>query len=311
MLGLSAEKTYANPRPGADPARRIRVSAISALILSAVVGPAWAEADARVRNGLIAYTSTLDGCEGAVFECDGGVTFIRPDGRGQRRFVCSDPQNSECIETRPRFSPRGRLVATSDPSFRAGAEPVIAIRRLNGTLIRRIKLPGREGGADDIAWSADGTRLAFNDSERVFLVSSIGGRPRLFRTTGGIDIAWSRQGRLAWTHRDRVGVWVTDRSRRVVRRIRANVVEGPTRWSPDGRHLVSGGRVIRSDGSTLFDLKRCEPLEGAAAWSPDGRQIACGSVSGHLIAYQVRSRRVRVIRRNINVVDIDWQPRAF
>jgi Tol biopolymer transport system component len=274
----------------------------------AVGSAASVPAEAALRNGLIAFTTVLSNdCEGLIRECDGAIRFIRPDGTGRRRFACSG-KASECAETRPRFSPSGRLVATSNDAYPGGA--ALTIRRLDGSPIRSIKLPDPESGAYDMAWSPDGSRLAVNDYERVLLVRSAGGTPRLYRKTGGLDVAWSRQGRLAWTHYYRRGLWISDPTTQRVRRLPVNV-GSPLRWSPDGRRLVTeglnGALIIRSDGSLVRQLKRCDLLDTTPAWSPDGRHIACATSDLHLIVITLNPRRVRVIARGVYPVDIDWQ----
>jgi hypothetical protein len=155
--------------------------------------------------------------------------------------------------------------------------------------------------------------LAFNDNERILIVTSSGNAKRVYRRTGGNSVAFSRQGKLAWTSDDRKGLWVTDRARGRVRRIPI-VAAAPT-WSPDGNRIAYrfGGelRLVNADGSGRRVLsKRCDSdsLKGGLAWS--GREIACGALNGDLLAVRVTTRRTRVIARRVFADDIDWQPAA-
>lgn len=204
-----------------------------------------------------------------------------------------------------RSLPDGRLLATG--TLGAGQE-LIAIRNSAGRVQKRIR---HSVGIEDLAWGGPRGLLAFNDNERILLVRPAGGARRLYRRTGGNSVAFSRQGRLAWTG-GREGLWVTDRSRTRVRRLR--VVAAHPAWSPDATHLAYrfGEDVmsIKADGSDRrLITKRCNDFEGHVTWSPDGREIACGARTGDLLAVRLATGRTRAIARSAFPDDIDWQRR--
>lgn len=272
------------------------------------------------RNGLISYSVLTGDCD--VGECTAAIRTIRPDGRGFRRLSCSSGPGG-CYDRNPIFSPRGRLLATGTLGLFTGVfddDPpdFIAIRTPDGRVRRRI--PSRDkDGIEDLAWSADGARLAYNTGGGVFITRRDGSQNHLYRRTGGDDIAWSSRGQLACTHRRARGLWVTSRDRKRVRR-KDVIAENPA-WSPDGRWLAynadsaSPVKLIRPDGSGRRILtRRCSDLSSGTssglAWSPDGRRVLCttGS-SGDLIAVGVGSGKTRLVARRLSNAEITWQPK--
>lgn len=137
------------------------------------------------------------------------------------------------------------------------------------------------------------------------------------------DVAWSRQGRLAWTAMwERVGngLWVGDTAGRGTARIAKEAYS--VSWSPDGSRMAFlGGQalnVIDADGGRRRVLTRACAIgsddEGGVAWSPDGREIACHSRRGSLVVLNLvtmRLRKVATWRRfgDGSVGDISWQAR--
>lgn len=136
--------------------------------------------------------------------------------------------------------------------------------------------------------------------------------PTCLSPLGVDEVAISRRGRVAWTSEDRAGLWVMDRSRKRVRRLKADA--SLPEWSPDGRRLAykdSQGRVriIRPDGKRRrLVTRRCIDfqVETDIAWSPDGRRIACTTPSGNLITVPVGAGRVRTL---LSLGDITRTPR--
>lgn len=273
-------------------------------------------ASALPRNGLIAY-SVKTGCNLQQTICDFFVNTIRPDGTRKRRLRCSFGPERDCSDAVPRFSPNGRVLATATSPFLAFGN-FLTLRRPGGAPIRTLK---RTNTVIDFAWAPGGKRLAFNDSERIRLRNLRTGRTVRYRPTrGGLDVAWSRQGRLAWTSTLGDVVFISDRRQRTVKRVRLPIGSAIwPRWSPDGRWLVvlvgNGVQLIRADGRKIRPLRAdCQGFEGeidglgTAVWSPDGREIACATRSSQLAVYNLRSRRQRIIASNVNPYTIDWQP---
>jgi len=273
-----------------------------------------APAEARFTNGLIAYSVEGDACD--LLGCTSRVWIARSDGRGRRRVQCATRLESGCVDRHPNFSPRGfRLATGTDGVFEGLAEgrprEVIAVRDSRGSILRRIPTPGRP--ITGLAWSGDGLRLAYNSVSPIYLVGRDGRGERFYRRAGGDHVAWSRQGRLAWTNR--VGrLFVTDRSRRRVRKL--PVLAGPPRWSPGGRRLayITGRdnrlEIIDAEGSGRKVIsRRCSADDEGVAWSPDGGQILCANLRGDLLAIRLGSRNARVILRGVFPKEFDWQAR--
>jgi TolB protein len=142
--------------------------------------------------------------------------------------------------------------------------------------------------------------IAFVDDGDIYVVSSdgTGRRPLTEGPARDRDIAWSPDGsRLAFVREIRVGVdrgdWVTRPviyiigvDGRGLRRLSPRRVlfdEGPA-WSPDGRQIAfsrntrSDGLddiwLMRSDGTRQHRLTRHRRLDRSPTWSPDGQRIA-------------------------------------
>lgn len=273
---------------------------------------ATATAEARVGNGLIAYSVEGDACD--VLGCVSRVWTIHPDGRARRKLPCSTRVDFGCVDHHPIFSPRGRRLATGTDGVSEGLaegrpREVIAVRDPQGNVLRRIAVTGRP--VSDLAWSGDGGRLAYNSLSPVYIVRRDGTRSRFYRKVNGDNIAWSRQGRLAWTTKDGT-LFVTDASRRRVRRLKTRA--GPPRWSPNGRHLAyktgtdNRLEVLRPNGEgRRIVTRRCNADEDSVAWSPDGRQILCSTLAGSLLAVRVASGRSKIVLRGLFPQELDWQ----
>ncbi|MES2521385.1 MAG: protein kinase [Gemmatimonadota bacterium] len=150
------------------------------------------------------------------------------------------------LEVDPAISPDGALVA-----FAAGATTgmQIFVRQVSGG--RALQLTSDSAGNNRWPrWSPDGTRVAYQSRDGIYVVPALGGAPRLVarvRTTGG-DLA-----------------------------AEVTSVQGLD-WSPDGERLAYMTRgeslfVVGADGGSPTALP--VPIDAhAPAWSPDGKQIA-------------------------------------
>ena len=284
---------------------------LAALLAAGVTAGLGGPAEARSVNGLIAYSKETSNCD--LIACEAHVWTRRPDGTGRRRLPCSA---DECTDLHPIWSPRGAFLATGTDGITDGLadgapREVIAIRDVRGRILRRIPVTNRP--VLDLAWSGDGERLAYNSYGKIYIVRRDGTNSRLYRRTGGVSVAWSRTGRMAWSNRNGTLV-VTDRSRKRVRRLGFGATR--PRWSPDSRWLAykatRRGEIVvevsRANGAGRRSLtRRCDDDEGSVAWSPDGRQILCSTLEGRLLAVGVRSGRVRIVARGVFARQFDWR----
>ncbi len=298
------------------PGRRICGGALLvAIVLVCAVASNPDAAWAGPRNGVIAFSSPLDkrnGCD-EIVGCAARILYVNPDGSGRRRLGCAARQ-IECYDATPAFSYDGRFLATGTDGLtgdRLSSRDEVIIRRArDGRVLRRIRV---NEAVKDLAWSGDGTKLAFNDFRRIRIVKRDGTGLHTFRRTGGNDVDWSRTGRLAWSSDTRSGIWLTDRSRRRVRRFR-NAAPLPN-WSRSGRRLLvadePGWSVVsarRPARRRFAQLSRCSNLEYGAALSPDGRSVACGTLNGDLIVTRLATpRSARVIARGVRPMHIAWR----
>jgi len=292
----------------------LRAALLAIALLGAVLALTADPAHAKpLRNGVIAYAVQRCYDPNQSFDCSTRVRTVGPRGRSHRRLPCSEPLVRRCADRYPRFSPNGRRLATvQNEDF---ADSYLAIRTLRGRVLNRRLV--REGVAD-LAWGPLGRSFAVNDFERIQFLDRSTGRLRLYRKTGGADVAWSRQGRLAWSNSPAGTLVVTDRRKRNIRRYRVRGGASIPRWSPSGERLAyfsvlgSGAYAINADGTGRRLLsRRCGGTEeDSLAWSPDGRRIACTTDLGDLVTIDVRTRRSRLLVSNIYPLDIDWQART-
>lgn len=203
-------------------------------------------------------------------------------------------------DTRPRIAPDGRSVAfvrswPEDEDRRAA----LHVMPLTGGTPRKLKA-GRHGAVGEIAWSPDGTRIAFTaevDPPR-WIVGPIGGRvdqkdddtPRARHITR-TDWRWDEEGHLdRWSH-----LWIVDLARGASPRqvTRGDWGVADIAWHPDGRTVsFTSDRGEQPDlrpRTTIWsvdvdagDTDGREPREVLApggwanhpAVSPDGRWVA-------------------------------------
>ena len=301
---------------------------LAALLIGALAG-APAAADAA-SNGTIAFDvvqaeETCDQCgpDGGSETVGGGsrTWLVRPDGRKLHRLPCSP--SGRCGSSRPAFSNDGRRLAVE-------RNLGVTLMTAKGRELRRIEPFGWSP-----AWAPRGRRLAFgssyplSDSRYAFAISLFdlsGGEPRrLFEDVGfAWDIAWSRQGRLAWavSHEggsSANGIWVSDPAHR--RKKHISRAGRYLAWSPDGSRIAfltyGALNVIDADGRRTRVLTRvCQvgyDNEGGVAWSPDGREIACPSRRGNLVVLNLTTMTLRAVATwrgfgEGSVGDIAWQP---
>jgi len=160
-----------------------------------------------------------------------------------------------------------------------------------------------------LTWSPDGTRLAFAQEGRLFVMNADGSRlhPVSPATSNAqlVDPTWSPDGRTILFSSDSEGTFEVYRADLDARRV-SRVTTCRTRacerswgdlspsWSPDGSRVVFERNlhdidVMRSDGTHIRPLVRCRVLpceRTSPAWSPRGDEIV----------FQRSPREVWVIR---------------
>lgn len=158
------------------------------IVLGMLAAALWGApaTEAKMRNGLIAYTKETNRC--GDLGCESYVWTTRADGRAQRRLPCStaQPRRLGCVDVLPDFAPDGRLLATatggvSDFTERGQPKDIVAIRRRRGNVVTRIPQFGRQIVA--LAWSPNGERLAVGTDRAIYIIARDGTDETLFRRT--------------------------------------------------------------------------------------------------------------------------------
>jgi Tol biopolymer transport system component len=199
------------------------------------------------------------------------------------------------------WAPDGRRLAylhwQCDSCARYLAVANVVTGRRNG-ILRGIDPSG-------VAWSADGTRIAFDTCchdrpdgtsfNTIDTVSPSGGGRRTVVTTETdvYNLAWSRDGRFAFD--DQAELYVAAPSTRAHKLFRGGADYGPI-WTPDGRRILftrtgSGLYSMTARGAGLRRVLRA----GIETLSPDGRRYAfsndadgidVGTFAGKVVYYR-------------------------
>ena len=215
------------------------------------------------------------------------IVSIGPDATARTDVFDSTTYRSPHI---PQWSPDGRTIAV-----KAGRS--IVLFDADGTDVTPVPETGRF--VEEFAWSPDSTRIAYEQSGRIYVATvktdsstdntDSGDDMAVALLTEGFEPTWSPDGTkilfVSWAHGHRDFFVIdsdgTDRAPLTSSR-RA---EYAASWSPDGTkiafHAYPDGDseifVINSDGTGETRLTRNNDQDKNPVWSPDGTKIAYNS----------------------------------
>jgi WD40 repeat protein len=213
------------------------------------------------------------------FQACGLRVFVHCPGHAR---WCGEPESIA-------WAPDGRHFALAVTSFAAK-------NRYNGIHIidtktgadRQLTSCGGACGRNGIAWSPDGSQLAYAANGVIYLAHvGFGGRRMLMPSTlsgGAHSPSWSPDGRWIAYASYADGAVHLIRSDGTQRSLLVKHASAPA-WSPDGRVIAydttCGIRLITPAGidATPATARSCRAIgvPGAPTWSPDGNKIAIGT----------------------------------
>jgi Tol biopolymer transport system component len=192
--------------------------------------------------------------------------------------------------------------------FASGKGPrgAIHVAGADGSRMRRLF---RTGILSEVAWSARDDWVAYSSRGRVVIIPLSGGARRVVGS--GVDLAWSPNGTKLAFAGSAVGgpIDVVD----AVGSGRVRVTDGrfdhSPAWAPDGSRLafsrsfsVSGPGYVYVVGADGTGLRRLGPQGAVPAWSPDGSRLAFWQRTAEGVALSVYSfadQQVRVLTRTL------------
>jgi dipeptidyl aminopeptidase/acylaminoacyl peptidase len=235
---------------------------VSVIVISAAPAPAATEPQLRA-NGRIAFATGE------------GVASVNPDGSGlwalrfspgsARAPASWSPDGTKLLSTG--LNPSGRVLSVSDP---------------DGTNLRQLSIPAYANNPD---WSPDGTRIAYDNYEDIFVADPDGTNAR--KLTDGVMPSWSPDGtKLVYAARQDARGFFDLYSYDLETKQRTRLtswerLDFEPDWSPAGDKIVfvsdrAAGQslyTMNADGSDQRQLTRGDN-DSDPVWSPDGSTIA-------------------------------------
>ena len=174
---------------------------------------------------------------------------------------------------------------------------------------RRMRRLFRTGVLSQVAWSPRDDRVAYSTRGRVVMIQPNGEGRRVVGS--GVDLAWSADGSKLAFSASAVGgpIEVIDAAGSGRLRVTAGRFDHSPAWSPAGSRLAfsrsfsAGGPeyvyLVGADGNGLVALG---PQGAAPAWSPDGTRLAFWQRTPEgvvLVVYAFAGEQVRVLTRTL------------
>ncbi|MEO5884957.1 MAG: alpha/beta fold hydrolase [Candidatus Limnocylindrales bacterium] len=228
-----------------------------------------------------------------------GHLLVIPLGDGRAKGRPRPLTNGTVRDTRPRLSPDGRTVAfvRSDPADDE-APAALCVLSIDGETPRRLRR-GAHGGVGEIAWSPDGSRLAFTaevDPPR-FLVGPVpragvtskdSPRARHIRRT---DWRWDEENhRDRWSHLFVIEVRVGARPRQVTS---GDWGVSDIAWHPDGRTVAfSADRGPEPDLIPRTTIWAVDVAVGSGREATAGATTGAGAAASTVAAAQAQPREI-------------------
>jgi Tol biopolymer transport system component len=174
---------------------------------------------------------------------------------------------------------------------------------------RRMRRLFRTGVLSQVAWSPRDDWVAYSTRGWVVMIQSNGEGRRVVGS--GVDLAWSPDGSKLAFSSNAVGgpIEVVDAAGSGRRRVTSGQLDHSPAWSPDGTRLAfsrsfgPGGPeflyLVGADGTGLVPLG---PQGAAPAWSPDGTRLAFWQRTPEgvvLAVFAFAGEQVRVLTRTL------------
>jgi TolB protein len=222
-------------------------------------------------GGKIAFAAyPADPLSAAVHDED--LYVMNSDGSGRRRLARHMAQDSGVeVIGGLQWSPRGGAVA-----YR-GASGGAYVAGLDGGPPRKLAATGRHASPPE--WDASGRWLAFADADQLVVVGADGRGARIVvRQTALGEVVWGTGRQIAFDAEG--GVFGVDSSGEHLRTlVGARVSDTSPQWSPDGSRIAfvrtgdgAGVYLMNADGSKLARITKGD----AVGWAPDGRRLVVG-----------------------------------